>query len=154
VLRYFLENMPRPSLLVFTVQREVAQRIVAAPGEMSLLAVSIRFYGRPEIVARIPAGAFYPRPDVDSAVLRVEAAAGPTVDLGGAVDEAEFFRIVRAGFAQKRKKLRNSLSAGLALPTAQVEGCLEAAGVAPRRRPQTLSMGEWAAVARALADAV
>ena len=145
ILRRFLEGAPRPSLLVVTVQREVAQRIVADPGDMSLLAVSVQFYGRAEIVSRIPAGAFYPRPDVDSAVVRIDTASGPTVDVGG-VGEESFFRVVRAGFSQKRKKLRNSLSAGLGLAAAEVEARLEAAGVAPRRRPETLSLEEWAAV--------
>jgi 16S rRNA (adenine1518-N6/adenine1519-N6)-dimethyltransferase len=149
ILRHFLEGTPRPSLLVVTLQREVAERIVAVPGDMSLLAVSVQFYGRAEIVSRIPAGAFYPRPDVDSAVLRIDTAQGPTVDLGE-LSETSFFRVVRAGFGQKRKKLRNSLSAGLGLATQEVEARLEAAGVAADRRPETLSLEEWAAVAKSM----
>jgi 16S rRNA (adenine1518-N6/adenine1519-N6)-dimethyltransferase len=155
VLRHFLEGPPRPRLMVVTVQREVAERIVASPEEgsakgtkgMSLLAVSVQFYGRPRIVARIPPGAFYPAPQVDSAVLRVETGAQPAVVLPESVSDRDYFRVVRAGFSQRRKTLRNSLSGGLALPAGQVEQALKRAGVNPRRRAETLSLDEWAAVA-------
>ncbi len=150
VLRHFLEREPRPRLMVVTVQREVAERIVARPGGMSLLAVSVQFYGQPRIVARIPAGAFYPPPSVGSAVVRVDVGEQPAVALGQEMDEAAFFRVVRAGFSQKRKTLRNSLSAGLGLPPAAVEGALGQAGMDPRRRAETLSLPEWADVARSL----
>jgi 16S rRNA (adenine1518-N6/adenine1519-N6)-dimethyltransferase len=146
VLRHFLEKVPRPRLMVVTVQREVGDRIVAGPGKMSLLAVSVQFYGQPRIVARIPAGAFYPPPQVDSAVVRVDVGAQPTIILEEGIDEAAFFRVVRAGFSQKRKTLRNSLSAGLGFPPATVEEVLEQAGVDSRRRAETLSLIEWAGV--------
>ena len=146
VLRHFLEKVPRPRLMVVTVQREVADRIVAGPGKMSLLAVSVQFYGQPRIVARLPAGAFYPPPQVDSAVVRIDVGEQPTIVLENAIDEAMFFRVVRAGFSQKRKTLRNSLSAGLGLSPAGVEEVLEQAGVDPRRRAETLSLKEWAEV--------
>jgi 16S rRNA (adenine1518-N6/adenine1519-N6)-dimethyltransferase len=144
VLRHFLEDRPRPSRLIVTVQREVAQRIVAGPGDMSLLAVSVQFYGRPEIVARIPAGAFYPTPQVDSAVLRIAVAPAPRLALPPGIEERDFFQVVRAGFSQKRKTLRNSLSGGLRLPRGEVEAALRRAGVDPRRRAETLSLEEWA----------
>jgi 16S rRNA (adenine1518-N6/adenine1519-N6)-dimethyltransferase len=146
VLRHFLEKVPRPRLMVVTVQREVADRIVAGPGKMSLLAVSVQFYGQPRIVARLPAGAFYPPPQVDSAVVRIDVGEQPTIVLENAIDEAMFFRVVRAGFSQKRKTLRNSLSAGLGLSPAGAEEALEQAGVDPRRRAETLSLKEWAEV--------
>jgi len=147
ILRRFLEEAPRPSLLVVTVQREVAERIVAQPGDMSLLAVSVQFYGQPQIVARIPAGAFYPPPEVDSAVLRVVVSEQPAVP---GVDERAFFRAVRAGFGQKRKTLRNSLRAGLVLDSGHVAAALARAGIDPERRAETLSLEEWGAVVRAL----
>jgi 16S rRNA (adenine1518-N6/adenine1519-N6)-dimethyltransferase len=150
VLRHFLEGEPRPKRLVVTVQREVAQRIVAGPGDMSLLAVSVQFYGQPQIVARIPAGAFYPAPGVDSAVVRITAGPSSGIALGPGVDERAFFRLVRAGFSQKRKTLRNALSAGLRRPPAEVEGLLRQAGIDPRRRAETLSLEEWAGLAGAL----
>lgn len=154
VLRHFLEGRPRPALLAVTVQREVAERIVAEPGDMSLLAVSVQFYGRPRILARIPSGSFYPSPQVDSAIVRIDVDAEPQVDLDEVVSETAFFRVVRAGFSQRRKTLRNSLSGGLGLDPAVVEDGLRKAGVDPRRRAQTLSLQEWAAVARRLAERV
>jgi 16S rRNA (adenine1518-N6/adenine1519-N6)-dimethyltransferase len=150
VLRRFLEVRPRPRLMVVTVQREVAERIVARPPDMSLLAVSVQFYGQPRIAARIPAGAFYPPPKVDSAVVRIDVGEQPTVTLGEGINEAAFFRAVRAGFNQKRKTLRNALSAGLALPPARVEEALARAGIDPRRRAETLGLQEWAEVTRFL----
>lgn len=150
ILRHFLENAPRPQLMVVTVQREVAARIVAGPGDMSLLAVSVQLYGQPRIAARIPAGAFYPAPEVDSAVLRIEVSETPSVLGEAGVAEVAFFRVVRAGFSQKRKTLRNSLSAGLGLDPAETGRFLERAGVDPRARAETLSLEEWAGVAAVL----
>ena len=150
VLRRFLSGAPRPRLMVVTVQREVAERIVAEPGKMSLLALSVQFYGRPRIVARIPAGAFYPAPKVDSAVVRIDVGEQPIVHLGEGIDDEVFFRVARAGFSQKRKKLRNSLSAGLAFAPAEGAEALEQAGIDPGRRAETLSLEEWASVAQSL----
>jgi 16S rRNA (adenine1518-N6/adenine1519-N6)-dimethyltransferase len=147
VLRHFLEDKLPPVRMVVTVQLEVARRIVAQPGDMSLLAVSVQFYGQPKMVARLKAGAFYPRPEVDSAVVRIDRHVAPPVDVQ---DAAAFFAVVKAGFAQRRKQLRNSLTAGLGRSQAQVVAVMEAAGVDPRRRPETLSLQEWAAVTNQL----
>jgi 16S rRNA (adenine1518-N6/adenine1519-N6)-dimethyltransferase len=152
VLRRFLGEEPRPRLMVVTLQREVAERIVAQPGEMSLLAVGVQFYGQPSIVARLPAGAFYPPPQVDSAVLRIDVGERPTVALADGCDDAIYFRVVRAGFSQRRKTLRNSLSGGLALAPGSVEEALGEAGLDPRRRAETLSLGEWAQATQALSS--
>jgi len=147
VLRYLLEATLRPTLIVVTVQREVAQRIVAGPGEMSLLAVSVQFYGRPRIVARVPAGAFYPPPKVESAVVRIDLYPQPPLE----VEDVEgFFRVVQAGFGQRRKQLKNALAHGLGCPVDAVAAALQRAGVDPRRRAQTLSVGEWGVVYREL----
>ena len=151
VLRHFLSRAPRPRLMVLTIQREVAERIVAAPGQMSLLAVSVQLYGQPRIVCRVGAGSFYPPPSVESAVVRIEVSEQLAVALAEGVGEDLFFRVARAGFAQKRKTLRNALSAGLRLPPPVVEEALGQAGVDPRRRAQTLSLPEWADVAARLA---
>jgi 16S rRNA (adenine1518-N6/adenine1519-N6)-dimethyltransferase len=144
VLRHLLERQDQPDLVVVTVQREVAERIVAVPPDMNLLAVSVQFYGRPRIVARIPAGAFYPPPKVDSAVVRIDVRDEPAVPLREGTAVADFFRVVRAGFGHKRKTLRNALSAGLGLAPATVEQALTQAGIDPRRRAETLSLQEWA----------
>jgi 16S rRNA (adenine1518-N6/adenine1519-N6)-dimethyltransferase len=148
VLRRFLEKEPRPEMMVVTVQREVAERIVAGPGEMSLLAISVQFYGQPSIVMRIKAGSFYPPPQVDSAVVRIDVSEQPTTLLGEETGDEAFFRVVRAGFGQRRKTLRNALSAGLGMAPVGVERALSQAGVDPRRRAETLSLGEWVEVTR------
>jgi len=145
VLRHLLTAKAKPKLMVVTVQLEVARRITAKPGDLSLLAVSVQFYGQPRIVARIKASAFYPSPQVDSAVIRIDLYGRPVVE----VDDADsFFEVVRAGFAQRRKQLRNALAAELALPASEVAQALSRAGVNPKRRAQTLSIEEWAKVWR------
>ena len=149
VLRHFLEARAKPSLLVVTVQREVAQRIVAGPGHMSLLAVSVQLYGRPKIVAKAPPGAFYPSPGVTSAVLRIDLYASPPVEVA---DVERFFEIVRGGFSQRRKQLRNSLSQGLDLPTNEVVLALRRVGLQERQRAQELSIDQWARLSRELAS--
>jgi 16S rRNA (adenine1518-N6/adenine1519-N6)-dimethyltransferase len=146
-IRHLLEAEPPPRRLTLTVQREVAERMVARPGDMSMLAVSVQFYGRPWIVAKIPAGAFVPPPKVDSAVVRIDTYGAPPVQVP---DAKAFFRVVRAGFGQKRKQLKNALAAGLRLSPAQVVGAMTRAGVDPHRRAQTLSLDEWASLAREL----
>lgn len=148
VLRHLLEAAPPPRLAVVMVQREVAERICAQPGEMSVLAVSVQFYAVPAIVQRVPAGAFYPRPSVESAVLRLDVRPAPAVS---DVAPERFFRVVRAGFAQKRKQLLNSLSAGLGRPKDEIAAALAAAQIDPRRRAETLALAEWGALCRALA---
>ena len=148
VIRHLLEAAVRPSLIVLTVQQEVAQRMTAAPGQMSLLAVSVQFYGRPSIVAHIKAGAFYPVPKVDSAIVRIVPYSHPAVEVA---DRKQFFAVVKAGFTQKRKQLHNALAAGLARPQLEIAAALERAGLDGRRRAQTLSLQEWASVAQALA---
>ncbi|HJX37684.1 MAG TPA: 16S rRNA (adenine(1518)-N(6)/adenine(1519)-N(6))-dimethyltransferase RsmA [Anaerolineae bacterium] len=150
VLRHFLEADTKPSLLVVTVQREVAERIVAGPGDMSLLAVSVQFYSRARIVARAPSGAFYPSPRVRSAVVRLDVHPEPQVEVD---DTDRFFDVVRAGFAQRRKQLRNSLSQGLGLAVDEVVEALRRAGIDERQRPQELTIEQWAQVSRELTPA-
>jgi 16S rRNA (adenine1518-N6/adenine1519-N6)-dimethyltransferase len=145
ILRHLLTAEVRPKLMVVTVQLEVARRITAEPGNMSLLAVSVQFYGQPRIVTRIKASAFYPSPQVDSAVIRIDLDDHPVVKVN---DADRFFEVVRAGFAQRRKQLHNALAAGLALPDSEVVQALNKAGINPKRRAQTLSVEEWARVWR------
>ncbi|NDJ79343.1 MAG: 16S rRNA (adenine(1518)-N(6)/adenine(1519)-N(6))-dimethyltransferase RsmA [Chloroflexi bacterium] len=149
ILRHLLDHPPRPQRLVMTVQREVAERLVAQPGDMSLLAVSVQFFGQPQIAMRLNPAAFWPRPDVESAVLRVDVYDQPMVNVP---DERLFFRVVKAGFAQKRKQLRNALSAGLGINKTQADHLLDTAGIEAQRRAETLSLVEWARLAFALAD--
>ncbi|MFN8458993.1 MAG: 16S rRNA (adenine(1518)-N(6)/adenine(1519)-N(6))-dimethyltransferase RsmA [Anaerolineae bacterium] len=147
VLRHMLEATPRPQRVVVTVQKEVAQRMVAQPGEMSLLAVSVQFYGQPKLTHHIPAGAFFPPPKVDSAVVRIDTYTQPPVPIA---DVEHFFRVVKAGFGQKRKQLKNSLSAGLHQSAAAITLALQQAGIDPTRRAETLNLAEWARLAELL----
>ena len=147
LLRHYLEAEPRPQRLVFTLQLDVARRIVAQPPQMSLLAVSVQVNAIPRIVRKLPPGAFTPPPKVHSAVLRLDVREQPMVP--DALREA-FFRIVRAGFGQKRKTLRNSLAAGLDLPTNQVEEALQAAGLSPKARAQELAIDQWLALVQTM----
>lgn len=151
ILRHFLESNHRPLKTVLMVQKEVAQRIVAKPPEMSLLAVSVQFYGKPKIWSYVPAGAFFPPPKVDSAVLLIDTYSAEESPFPG-VDEQRFFEMVRAGFSQKRKQIANSLAAGLAPQAnkAQVQAALEAAGIESARRAESLSLPDWGKLYEAL----
>lgn len=95
ILRLLLENDHRPRRLVLTMQQEVAERLIAKPDDMSILSVSVQFFGRPQIMARLKPSVFWPRPDVDSAVVRIDTYDKPIVDVP---DSDTFFRVVRAGF--------------------------------------------------------
>ena len=144
VLRHFLTASARPQVMIIMVQEEVAEAIVAKPGEMSILSVSVQFYGKPEIICRVPAQSFYPAPEVNSALLRIGLYPEPAV----AVDEGSFFELVRAGFAARRKQIGNSLSQGLGLPKPGVLPLLEEAGIDWQRRAETLTLEEWAGLWR------
>jgi len=140
VIRHLLEAEQRPSRVVLTVQKEVAERICAGAGRMSLLALSVQVYGKPVIGTTIPAEAFYPPPKVDSVVLCIEIYAQPIIP----ADRLDrFFILIKAGFSQKRKTLRNALSGGLRVTTVESEQLLAAAGIDPQRRAETLSLEEW-----------
>lgn len=148
VLRHFLEAPARPDLLVVMVQQEVARRMTAKPGEMSRLSLGVQLYGRPIIVEKVAPRSFYPVPKVNSAIVRIEVFPKPAVD----IPPDELFRVVRAGFSQPRKQLRNTLGAGLGLGTVKVEALLVEAGIDPQRRPQTLLLEEWAALCRVIKE--
>jgi 16S rRNA (adenine1518-N6/adenine1519-N6)-dimethyltransferase len=148
--RHFLESGNPPRLLVVMVQLEVAQRIVAAPGDLSLLAVSIQFYGQPRIVARVPANAFYPAPKVDSAILRVDI--HPQMSLTPQERDG-FFRVVQAGFSERRKQLHNSLTHGLHYKNELIRSWLTSADIDASRRAETLSIEEWLRLWRVIAAA-
>ena len=145
VLRHLLEAYPAPALAVVMVQKEVAERICAQPGDLSILAVSVQFYARPELLFVVPSGAFRPAPKVDSAVLRLTLRDSPAV---GDVSTEDFFAVVRAGFGQKRKQLVNSLGSGLGLSRERALALLAGAGIEPTRRAETLTLEEWGALAR------
>jgi 16S rRNA (adenine1518-N6/adenine1519-N6)-dimethyltransferase len=144
LIRKLLEVPNRAERIVLTIQREVAERILAPPGKYGLLTLSVRMYGDPHIAGIIPASAFYPKPKVESAILSIQLPTSPRVH-----DELIpiVFKLAKAGFGQKRKQLRNSLSSGLGMNTEVVEQTLLSVGIDPKRRPQELSLEEWTALA-------
>lgn len=139
ILRHLLSAQHKPTRLVMTVQKEVAQRLTAVPPNMSVLAVTTQFYGATTLVDTIKAGAFWPRPDVDSAVVRIDLYDERPLPLSA---EKQFMRLVKVGFSQKRKQLQNNLKQ-LGLKKAQVAAALSEAGVDGRRRAETLTLAEW-----------
>jgi 16S rRNA (adenine1518-N6/adenine1519-N6)-dimethyltransferase len=145
----YLNIEPPPALLVLMVQREVAERITAPPGELSYLAVAVQSAVRARIVRSVPAGAFHPRPRVESAVVKLEPRPDPVVP---SQQRQPFLDLVRAGFGQPRKQFLNSLEQGLRgspgppWTRAEVRDLLGRAGVSPERRPQELRLDEWRAI--------
>jgi len=148
IIRQLLDVHRRPRTIVLTIQYEVAERICAEPGDMSLLAVSVQFYGKPSLVTKVNPAVFWPRPDVDSAILRIDPFDHPQFDVP---DSKTFFRVVKAGFSQKRKQLKNSLGGGLGMKSKVAGGLLEDAGIDVKRRAETLTLAEWAALSRVYA---
>jgi 16S rRNA (adenine1518-N6/adenine1519-N6)-dimethyltransferase len=148
VLRYFVEASSKPSLMVVMVQKEVGEAIVAAPGNMSLLAVSLQVYAKPRIISYVPAQSFYPRPKVDSVILRFDMLLEPSVKVA---DIDGFFEVVKSGFSSPRKQLHNSLAHGLGMKPAEVYPLLAQARIDPKRRAETLSLDEWSKLYEVLA---
>ncbi|MBI3952951.1 MAG: ribosomal RNA small subunit methyltransferase A [Chloroflexi bacterium] len=139
-IRHFLEASPPPSLMVVTVQREVARAMVAAPGAQSLLSVAVQLYGEPALVRELPPQSFHPAPKVASGIVRIRVRGQPAV-----APEAPtaFLALVQAGFAARRKQLRNSLAQGLGIAPAAAGRWLERCGIGPTRRAETLTLPEW-----------
>jgi 16S rRNA (adenine1518-N6/adenine1519-N6)-dimethyltransferase len=147
VLHRVLDSEPRPVSLVLMLQREVADRIAAPPGAMSYLSVFVQYHAEVRVLRAVPASAFEPAPAVESAVL-----VGRTVPRRlDATGEAELWRLVQAGFRERRKMLHNVLSRQLPMVGRdRFEEAFATVGIAPERRPQTLSVEEWLALAAAL----
>jgi len=137
VIRKFLEIEARPKLMVLMVQKEVAERICAKPGEMSLLSVSVQFYGRPKIIAYVSKKSFYPQPKVDSAVLIITPRPVPQIN------PQKFFQIVKIGFSSKRKMLINNLSQKLKIQKPKLKTLLKKIGINPQARAENLSINNW-----------
>ncbi len=151
ILHRFLGTSPRPTRLVLMLQREVAERIAAAPGDMSYLSVFVQYHAEVKIAFVVPRDAFEPPPEVESAVVEIR----PLDPLGTApqldpADEDDLWRLVQAGFRERRKKLRNVISRQLPVSGDIVLGALEAVEIDPDRRPQTLSVTEWLALREAI----
>lgn len=140
LLRVLSETSNPPSIAVLLLQKEVAERVAAAPGKMSILSVTTQFYWRASLGRIVAAMLFIPPPKVDSQVLVLERRAKP---LFPEVDPKHFFQLVKAGFAQPRKTLLNNLSSGLQFERDTIQALCKSAGIDPGRRAQTLSLDEW-----------
>ena len=151
ILHRFLGSAPRPARLVLMVQREVAERISAPPGDMSYLSVFVQFHAAIRIAFLVPREAFEPAPEVESAVVVIE----PIDPLGdhprlSPAEEDDLWRVVQAGFRERRKMLRNVLVRQLVIPGEKIDRALDVCGIAGERRPQTLSVEDWLALRVAL----
>lgn len=148
-LRKFLSGENKPELMVLMLQKEVAERIVAKPGDMSILALSVQFYADPELIRYVSKENFWPQPEVDSAIIKLkiknyELRANPGKPILITVDkERDFFRLVKFGFSAKRKMLKNNLSGGLKIDQKEAENCLKLANITLKARAEDLSLSEW-----------
>ncbi len=149
IIGQLLESEHKPRRMILMVQWEVAERMVAQPDDMNQLAVGVQLYGNVQIINRLKPAAFWPRPNVDSAVVRIDVYDKLQVDVP---DEKTFFKVVRSGFGQKRKQLKNSLGAGLGIKAQEAGDLLQQAQIDPRRRAETLTLTEWAALAQVVAQ--
>lgn len=147
IVQVFLRAALKPTSITVLVQKEVAENIVAKPGAMNLLALSVQLIGTPTLVCKVPARSFYPAPKVDSAVVHISI---PTESRYGVVDEKAFFRVARACFAGKRKQIHNTLVSNLALPADVVDSVLKDLGVDRTTRPQELSVERFLALTDAI----
>lgn len=140
LVRRLLESDNPPAVIALLIQKEVAERIAASPGEMSILSVATQFYAEVALCELVPASLFTPPPKVDSQIIKITRRSEP---LFPDVDAKLFFTLVRAGFSEKRKKLRSSLSGGLHLSKTDVDQLLEKAAISPNARAQELSLQQW-----------
>lgn len=138
VLRNFLDYPPKPKEMILMVQEEVAQRIVAKPGQMSILAAAVQFYAESEILFKISKNSFWPRPQVDSAVIKIKLK-----ERLPDIDTKRFFRLVRVGFSAKRKQLHNNLAAGLGLKNEEIKAIFRDLGWNEKVRAQDLNIEDW-----------
>ncbi|MCA9309103.1 ribosomal RNA small subunit methyltransferase A, partial [Candidatus Saccharibacteria bacterium] len=140
LVRRLLEAENQPSVIALLIQKEVAERIVAGPGQHSLLSISVQFYAEAELRELVPAELFTPPPKVDSQIIKIVPREKP---LFPDVDTNKFFKIVRAGFSEKRKKLRSSLSGGLHMSKSDVDDWLQRAHITADARAQELALEQW-----------
>lgn len=141
-LRTFLNQKNRPQSLVLMLQKEVAERLIAEPGGMSMLALSVQFFGDVEIIREVKAGNFWPEPKIDSAIIRLIIKDEKRGDITIA-EEKDFFRLAKIGFSAKRKMLKNNLASGLKISSAEAEKLLVSAGLDLKIRAEDLSVLNW-----------
>lgn len=149
LIQYFFESKNKPKLLVLMVQKEVGERIVAQPGEFSVLGISVQIQGDAQIVASVPKQSFWPQPEVDSVILKIIPKNKYQIP-----DQRLFFRIVKIAFSGKRKQIHNTLASGLRLTKEQTLEILKEANISAQARPQELSIEEWVELYELIADSL
>jgi len=138
LIRLLLELKNKPQLIILMIQKEVAQRIVANPPKMTLLSVSVQYYAKPKIVSRIKKDSFWPRPKIDSAIIKI----APKKEMPS-IDSDKFFKIIKAGFSAPRKQLINNLSKGLQIERSKAEQILKKSNINPKQRAESLKIKDW-----------
>jgi len=147
VIRKFLETQRQPKEMIFFVQKEVGQKICASPPQMSLLAISVHFYAQPKIVSFFSKKSFWPQPNVDAAIIKIE----PRIKNSELrINKDLFFRVVKVGFSHPRKQLVNNLSKGLKIDKEKVRTWLLKNGLQPNQRAETLKAADWLKLAKSL----
>jgi 16S rRNA (adenine1518-N6/adenine1519-N6)-dimethyltransferase len=141
-LRTFLEQKNYPERMVLLLQKEVAERLLAKPGGMNLLALSVQFYSQPEIIRLVKSGNFWPEPKVDSALVRLKLDSSRSDGYSDSEKKA-FFRLARVGFSAKRKMLKNNLAAGLGIDLTLAIELLKSANLPLQVRAEDLSLDDW-----------
>lgn len=148
ILNHFLQpktpQQQRPALIVLLVQKEVAQKICAQEDDQSVLSLEVQAFGKPSIVCSVGKGSFFPQPNVDSAVIKIETYPEPRIS-----DTETFFKLIKGAFRQKRKMLSNSLANSLSLTRGQTEELFQKSGISPNERPQRISLEGWEALIQA-----
>ena len=138
LFRHFLENSEiKPEAIALIIQKEVAQKICAIPPDMNLLAISVQLYGKPKIIQKVSKNAFWPKPEVDSAILTVANIRQPSIN------EKLFFKLLRAGFSSPRKQLSGNLSREFNVSKQKTEQLLKSVHINPKKRAQALQIEEW-----------
>ncbi|MDP3710196.1 MAG: 16S rRNA (adenine(1518)-N(6)/adenine(1519)-N(6))-dimethyltransferase RsmA [bacterium] len=146
LIRVLLEQEPRPQAIVLTIQKEVAERVCAKPPHMNLLAISVQVFGKPEIIKKVPADCFWPKPKVDSAIIKISQISDDFF-VKNEISSDEFFKIVKIAFSSKRKMLINTLSV-LAGDKAEARKMLKSAGIGEKSRPEELSVEQWTSLTK------
>ncbi len=152
-LRLFLSASHKPESLVLMLQKEVAERIVATPPDMSLLALSVQYYAEPKIIREVKAGNFWPEPKVDSAVIKLIVKNRPEMSQNSqAAEDKMFFRLAKIGFSAKRKMLKNNLAGGLKIDQKIIADILKKNNFNPLLRAEDLGLDDWLKLFAALRE--
>jgi len=145
IIKMLLSAWNKPKEIVCLLQKEVAERICASKGNFSILSNSVLFFGKPEIIGKVPRSAFYPPPKVDSAILKIKDINNDNARI---LEEKRFFQVLKAGFAAPRKTLVNNLAAGMDISKQKASDIIKSVGLKEAIRPQELTVSDWINIAQ------